>query len=245
MGSGHFLTRATGYLTEQVMHEVREVETEMGVAFDEQHIRREIAKECIYGVDLNGMAVELAKLSMWLDTLAADRPLAFLDHHLKAGNSLVGSDVTQVLSNGSPAGNDDGQITLTQAWARVRQDTLEHVMERMQELLEIDNETLEDVKSMEEIYDNIREDPSTSDYSNSPTYIPPNNSDWTFPKTPTNKWPPPLKTKTSGLKSRKKTGSAPLKTTAMMNPSSTGNLSTQRSSLTKMAKSKIAQDSMP
>lgn len=158
MGSGHFLTRATGYLTEQVMNEVREIETEMGVAFDEQHIRREIAKECIYGVDLNGMAVELAKLSMWLDTLAADRPLAFLDHHLKTGNSLIGSDVTEVLSNGSP-NNDDGQITLTQAWAIVRQKTLEHVMERMQELLEIDNETLEDVKSMEEIYDQIRDDP--------------------------------------------------------------------------------------
>ncbi len=159
MGSGHFLTRATGYLTEQVMNEVREVETEMGVAFDEQHIRREIAKECIYGVDLNGMAVELAKLSMWLDTLAADRPLAFLDHHLKTGNSLVGSDVTQVLSNGPSSGDEDGQITLTQALARARQKTLEHVMGQMQELLEIDNETLEDVKSMEEIYDQIREDP--------------------------------------------------------------------------------------
>ncbi|GAB7019650.1 Eco57I restriction-modification methylase domain-containing protein [Halostagnicola bangensis] len=155
MGSGHFLTRATEYLAEQVMTEVREIEE--ATAFDEQRVRRDVAKECIYGVDLNGMAVELAKLSMWLETLAADQPLAFLDHHLKAGNSLVGSDVTEVLSSESADG--DGQLTLHQALARVRQDTLEHVMERMQELLEIDNESLEDVKSMEEIYDEVRADP--------------------------------------------------------------------------------------
>ncbi|APX97817.1 Eco57I restriction-modification methylase domain-containing protein [Natronorubrum daqingense] len=155
MGSGHFLTRATEYLAQQVMEEVREIEE--ATAFDEQRVRRDVAKECIYGVDLNGMAVELAKLSMWLETLAADQPLAFLDHHLKAGNSLVGSDVTDVLS--SDTESNDGQLTLQQALARVRQDTLEHVMERMQELLEIDNETLEDIKSMEELYDEVRADP--------------------------------------------------------------------------------------
>ncbi len=58
------------------MTEVRELEE--ATAFDEQRVRRDVAKECIYGVDLNGMAVELAKLSMWLETLAADQPLAFL-----------------------------------------------------------------------------------------------------------------------------------------------------------------------
>ena len=155
MGSGHFLTRATEFLANEVMEEVRELEEAR--AFDEQRVRRDVAKECIYGVDVNGMAVELAKLSMWLETLAADQPLAFLDHHLKAGNSLVGSDVTEVLASDDAA--DDGQLTLEQALARVRQDTLEHVMDRMQELLEIDNESLADVKSMEEIYDEVRADP--------------------------------------------------------------------------------------
>ncbi|WP_122106953.1 Eco57I restriction-modification methylase domain-containing protein [Halobellus captivus] len=155
MGSGHFLTKATGYLTEQVMEVVREQEIQ---SYDEQYIRREISKECIYGVDINEMAVELSKLSMWLETLATDQPLAFLDHHLKTGNSLVGSDITEVLSED---GDDDdgGQLTLTQAFARVRQDTLEHVMELMADLLAYDNETLEDVKSMEELYDEIRDDP--------------------------------------------------------------------------------------
>ncbi len=157
MGSGHFLTGATGYLAEQVMKEVREVEVEIGVAFNEQHVRREIAKECIYGVDINGMAVELAKLSMWLETLAADRPLAFLDHHLKAGNSLIGSNITEVLSEDSQ--ENSGQLTLSQSFARARQQTLGHVMELMADLLAIDNEKLEDIKSMEELYDEIRDDP--------------------------------------------------------------------------------------
>jgi type I restriction-modification system DNA methylase subunit len=154
MGSAHFLTSATGYLTEQVMEVVREQEIQ---SYDEQELRRTIAKECIYGVDINGMAVELGKLSMWLETLAADKPLAFLDHHLKAGNSLVGSDITDVLSEDN--GNDDGQLTLTQSFARARQETLGHVMNLMQDLLAIDNDELDDIKSMEELYDEIRDDP--------------------------------------------------------------------------------------
>jgi len=154
MGSAHFLTSATAYLTEQVMEIVREQERQ---GRDEQEIRRTIAKECIYGVDVNGMAVELGKLSMWLETLAADKPLAFLDHHLKAGNSLVGSDISEVLSEDTD--ENGGQLTLTQAFARARQQTLEHVMDLMEELLAIDNEDLADIKSMEEIYDEIRADP--------------------------------------------------------------------------------------
>jgi len=154
MGSAHFLTSATAYLTEQVMEVVREHEKQ---GRDEQDIRRTIAKECIYGVDVNGMAVELGKLSMWLETLAADQPLAFLDHHLKPGNSLVGSDITEVLSD--DVDDEGGQLTLMQVAARARKDTLEHVMELMQELLAMDNETLSDIKSMEDLYDEIRDDP--------------------------------------------------------------------------------------
>nr|WP_050034247.1 N-6 DNA methylase [Halorubrum halophilum] len=157
MGSGHFLTKATGYLSKQVMDEVRALDEQAGF-LDEQHIRRQISKEVIYGVDINEMAVELSKLSMWLETLAADQPLAFLDHHVKPGNSLVGSDITEVLSDDGP-GDNDGQITLTQAFARVRQDTLEHVMDLMADLLAYDNETLDEIKSMEDLYHEIRDDP--------------------------------------------------------------------------------------
>nr|WP_217360081.1 type IIL restriction-modification enzyme MmeI [Ruegeria arenilitoris] len=52
--------------------------------------RRLIAERCLYGVDLNPLAVELAKLSIWLVTLAKGRPFGFLDHNLKSGDSLLG-----------------------------------------------------------------------------------------------------------------------------------------------------------
>jgi hypothetical protein len=67
-------------------------------------------QSCIYGVDLNPLAVELAKLSLWLSTVAKDRPLSFLDHHLRTGNALIGArlaDLTIVL-NGNGNGNGNG-----------------------------------------------------------------------------------------------------------------------------------------
>ena len=65
-------------------------------------IRRTIAERCLYGVDLNPMAVQLARLSLWLTTLAADRPLSFLDHHLQVGDSLLGAWLA-VLRRAPPA----------------------------------------------------------------------------------------------------------------------------------------------
>ncbi|MGB1017282.1 MAG: hypothetical protein ACPG4T_24305, partial [Nannocystaceae bacterium] len=58
--------------------------------------RRLVAQRCLYGVDKNPLAVDLAKLSLWLETLAADAPFTFLDHALKCGDSLVGLFVPQV-----------------------------------------------------------------------------------------------------------------------------------------------------
>ena len=52
-----------------------------------------ILKRCVYGVDLNPMAVELAKVSLWLHTFTVGAPLSFLDHHLRCGNSLFGEHV--------------------------------------------------------------------------------------------------------------------------------------------------------
>jgi hypothetical protein len=60
--------------------------------------RRYVVERCIYGVDKNRLAVEMAKLSLWLTTLAKDRPFTFLDHALRCGDSLVGVDRKQLLS---------------------------------------------------------------------------------------------------------------------------------------------------
>lgn len=58
---------------------------------DRQIIRRLVLKRCVYGVDKNPMAVELAKVSLWLHTVTVGAPLTFLDHHLKCGDSLFGA----------------------------------------------------------------------------------------------------------------------------------------------------------
>ena len=59
---------------------------------DDRHIvRRMVLKRCVYGVDKNPMAVELAKVALWLHTFTVGAPLSFLDHHLRCGNSLFGS----------------------------------------------------------------------------------------------------------------------------------------------------------
>jgi hypothetical protein len=60
------------------------------------HARRLIAQRCLYGVDKNTMAVDLAKLSLWLATLAKDHPFTFLDHALRHGDSLVGLTSKQI-----------------------------------------------------------------------------------------------------------------------------------------------------
>ena len=59
-------------------------------------LRREVAQRCLFGVDLNPTAVQVARLSLWLTTLASDKPLTFLDHRLVTGNSLVGAAPTDV-----------------------------------------------------------------------------------------------------------------------------------------------------
>ena len=92
MGSGHFLVRATEFLAEAIATHP-EVKTQVGLD-DENELnfwKRQVVERCIYGVDLNLLAVELAKLSLWLATVAKGKPLSFLDHHLRCGNSLIGA----------------------------------------------------------------------------------------------------------------------------------------------------------
>jgi len=68
---------------------------------DRQIIRRMILKRCVYGVDKNPMAVELAKVSLWLHTFTAGAPLSFLDHHLVCGDSLFGELASRTGSSGT------------------------------------------------------------------------------------------------------------------------------------------------
>ncbi len=69
-------------------------------------VRRIILKKCVYGVDKNIMAVELAKVSLWLHTFTSGAPLSFLDHHLRCGDSLFGENLGRVLKRLNEGGRE-------------------------------------------------------------------------------------------------------------------------------------------
>ena len=72
---------------------------------DDRHIvRRMVLKRCVYGVDKNPMAVELAQVSLWLHTFTVGAPLSFLDHHLRCGDSLFGSWVRNGIDRATEQG---------------------------------------------------------------------------------------------------------------------------------------------
>lgn len=121
MGSGHFLVETVDYITDKMLdflngfpwnpviaHLSRMRETilqemeDQGITIDPKRLtdvnllKRHVLKRCIYGVDINPMAVELAKVSLWLDCFTLGAPLSFLDHHLRCGNSLIGATVEEV-----------------------------------------------------------------------------------------------------------------------------------------------------
>lgn len=105
MGSGAFLVAAINYLARVYGQKlIDEGIDEDGIMDDDEFMqyKRVVAEHCIYGVDLKPTAVELAKLSIWLTTFAKDRPLTFLDHRLRAGNSLVGAWLDKEVEFSSP-----------------------------------------------------------------------------------------------------------------------------------------------
>lgn len=108
MGSGAFLVAACRYLGDRLYDAWQrkgdggedgrpEVLRAVSPGDDERVVaRRLVAQHCLYGVDKNPFAVDLARLSLWLETLAREHPFTFLDHCLREGDSLVGVTVEQM-----------------------------------------------------------------------------------------------------------------------------------------------------
>lgn len=99
MGSGAFLVEACRYLGDALLDSWRAYREMPVIPPDENEVifaQRVIAQRCLYGVDRNPVAVDLAKMSLWLATLAKDHPLTFIDHALRHGDSLVGLTRKQI-----------------------------------------------------------------------------------------------------------------------------------------------------
>lgn len=100
-GSGHFLLAAARKISDHLV--VARYGQDYSL-MEQRLAMREVVKHCIYGVDLNPMAVELCKVALWLESYSVGLPLTFLDHHVKNGNSLVGVDDLERLNEGIPDG---------------------------------------------------------------------------------------------------------------------------------------------
>ncbi|MGD9525491.1 Eco57I restriction-modification methylase domain-containing protein [Pseudonocardia sp.] len=117
-GSGHFLVAAARRIAKRVAA-VREGNPEPTLDAVRTALHEVIAR-CVYGVDLNPMAVELAKVSLWLEALEPGKPLGFLDAHVKHGNALLGA-TPKLLRDGIPDAaftaivGDDAAVARTMA----------------------------------------------------------------------------------------------------------------------------------
>ena len=97
-GSGHFLLAAARRLA---AHVARLQAAGTPSAGQYRHALRQVVGRCIYGVDLNPMAVELCRVSLWMETVEPGRPLSFLDSHIQRGNALLGT-TPELMKNGVP-----------------------------------------------------------------------------------------------------------------------------------------------
>ena len=98
-GSGHFLVAAA----RRIASRLASVRTGDDEASPEavSHALRDVIGRCVYGVDLNPLAVELCKVSLWMEAMEPGKPLSFLDHHVQVGNSLLGT-TPKLLAEGVP-----------------------------------------------------------------------------------------------------------------------------------------------
>jgi len=133
-GSGAFICAALEKMGEELAV-VRMGDEERPTEDQLREAKRDVLLNCIYGVDLNPMAVELAKFSLWITASLPDMPLTFLDHKLKCGNSLIGA-TPQLIEKGIPeeaykAIGNDNPVVCVELKKRVRKQ-----LEKLEQLRE-------------------------------------------------------------------------------------------------------------
>ncbi len=151
MGSGHFLVGAVEYMADELVEAVnRDIENEVWDEGDRDHdwAKRAVVSHCIYGVDVNPLAVELAKLSLWLTTLSKGKPLSFLDHRLKCGNSLIGERLEDLPVLPGDERTQDRKI---------HTPFIDKLADQAAEIEDIPDDSLSDIKRKEQLYRQLRD----------------------------------------------------------------------------------------
>jgi hypothetical protein len=131
VGSGHFPLRAAHRIARHLAR-VRSGEEEPSPAVYRTALR-DVIGHCLYGVDINPMAIELCKVTLWLETLEPGKPLSFLDHHIRCGNSLLGT-TPELISAGLPddafdaiEGDDKAACSSLKKLNRTQREGLRHL----------------------------------------------------------------------------------------------------------------------
>jgi len=170
-GSGHFLIAAADRLAKHVAR-LRTGDDEPSLTAI-QHAKRDVIARCVHGVDLNPMAVELCKVSLWMEALEPGKPLGFLDLQIQAGNSLMGA-TPALLAKGIPddafdaiEGDDrsacteyrrinkderHGQETMFDRFEASVYQMIGNLAPVLAKLAAISDDTLESVRSKQEVY---------------------------------------------------------------------------------------------
>ncbi len=172
-GSGHFLVEILNVLTKKALerledekdtklkqlfeHEKMSIEKNIEDIFyaDEYHLddltvlKRILLKKVIFGVDLNGFAIELTRLSLWLDTFVLGTPLSFIEHHLCQGNALIGArkkDLIQKLGEKNPL------------LAGELKQNIEKLIQKLEQLSNLKDNTAEEIAESKQIYQDLQPD---------------------------------------------------------------------------------------
>ncbi|MCA9915167.1 MAG: hypothetical protein KC496_17550, partial [Anaerolineae bacterium] len=160
-GSGHFAVDVVSYIAEWLVG--------LGLPLPESESNelaywmRQVASSCIYAVDINPLAVELAKLSIWLKTLAKDKPLNFLDHHIRVGNSLVGASLADIEDlAGQPATSRKRRKKVSEKQAPLFGEeaftvSVGSAVGQMTQIESVQANDVSDVKRQEQLYNELRE----------------------------------------------------------------------------------------
>lgn len=150
MGSGHFLVNAAYKVANEIVHFISKNNwTSMNdeIIADVNYWKRKVVENCIYGIDINELSVALARLSLWLISASNDKALSFLDHHLKEGNSIIGTDRNHIEVRDAMAPVLD--VTYL--------DYMKEIIYKYDKLKSIGSNTKSDVIKQKEIYEEINE----------------------------------------------------------------------------------------
>ena len=163
-GSGHFLIDALNYLTkisyenldDKLKNLIKEEKSKIEenikgmkntYKIDELSVlKRILLKKLIYGLDINPFAVELTKLALWIDSFIFGTPLSFIEHHIKQGNSLIGSNFNELIKSSKLQKDTAG------LFEKNLEEKIKDLKKDLKELDNINDTTKEEIEQSKEIY---------------------------------------------------------------------------------------------